>query len=235
MSEKGITITFSPLSIAKLLAFVALILVITNVAMQVLRYILGHPIVFGLVDQFDLNGEGNFPAYFSGLLLLGASALLGVIAKGSSTSDYRRHWVFLALVFLYLSVDELTRFHELISHNIARLANVRGVGKSYLWVAPFALLLIVLALSYLRFFWHLSSRYQKLFLLSGGLYIGGAAGLELVAAWHALRYDIYNFTHAMLYTTEETLEMGGIILFIYTLLLYLEEQIQRVHVDFKSK
>jgi hypothetical protein len=63
-----------------------------------------------------------------------------------------------------------------------------------------------------------------LFLVSGATFISGAIGFELFGGRHLELHGNNNATYALFQTCEETLEMLGIALFIYTLLTYIVDQ-----------
>ena len=68
-----------------------------------------------LVALFHCGQEGNVTTWFSSMLLLVSAALLALIAAGKRKlgQPYTGHWAGLALIFLYLSLDEAARIHEL--------------------------------------------------------------------------------------------------------------------------
>ena len=61
------------------------------------------------------------------------------------------------------------------------------------------------------------------FIVSGPLFIGGALGFELVGGRYAELHGRDNLTYNMIATMEESLEMAGVIGFIYALLKYLAD------------
>jgi hypothetical protein len=60
-------------------------------------------------------------------------------------------------------------------------------------------------------------------MIAAALYIGGAVGLELVGGRYAEMHGLKNLTYSMIATAEETLEMAGVIVFIYALLRYIAD------------
>jgi hypothetical protein len=87
----------------------------------------------------------------------------------------------------------------------------------YAWSVLGVVFVLAFALVYLPFVLRLESSTRRLFIVSGGLYVGGALGMELVQGWHDGLYGI-NGTTALITTVEEVLEMLGIVVFIYALL-----------------
>ena len=65
---------------------------------------------------FDVNGEANIPTWFSSLLLVLNSFILAIIAIRTKAQQgrYYTQWFVLAVVFLYLSIDEAALLHEMV-------------------------------------------------------------------------------------------------------------------------
>ena len=235
MERPAFTITLAPNVVARRLAFVLVLLVLANIAVAVAYFFLGHQTLLGLTDEFSFNHENNLPTYFSGIMLLFASVLLAVIAQSKKQERMQRHWQGLAIIFLLMSVDEIASLHEEVGIIAARIAGVTGVAQLYFWVVPMFPLLVVLALSYGRFVARLPPRHRRRFVTAGGLYVCGAFGFEVISAWHATRYGYLSFSHAMIFTIEETLEMSGALLFIYALLHYMNDHVPRIRVEFEER
>jgi hypothetical protein len=68
-------------------------------------------------------------------------------------------------------------------------------------------------------------------MLAAFLYIGGALGMEMVGSYIAEWQGQQNLLYALVATTEEVIEMIGIIVFIYGLLYYLGRWAK--HIDIK--
>ncbi len=105
----------------------------------------------------------------------------------------------------------------------------------------------MLAALYLRFLLHLPRRYRALFVLAGVLYVGGAVGMELVS-WHhrwalmeATQGDLEAklaasnvMSYALLAVVEETMELVGTAIFLYSLLCYLTEHRVGTEIRFEA-
>ncbi len=190
---------------------------------------------FGLTNKFDLDAEATVPAFFSALLLLGAAVLLRSITADQERRRDRWAWGGLAVLFLLLSVDEAVDFHNAVSAPLkGRIGDTDGWARSA-WVIPAVGFVLVFAASYFRFFLRLPRRFQVLFALSGILYVGGALGGEMVGGWHIAANGSRNFAYVLISTAEEALEMAGIVLFTYALLLYKELHGRPVAVQFASE
>ncbi|WP_298903990.1 hypothetical protein [uncultured Nostoc sp.] len=134
---------------------------------------------------------------------------------------YFVYWKTLSLIFLYLSLDETFSFHEiLIIPSVRESLHLNPVFYET-WVIPGIVLVGVFAFKYLKFLLHLHYKTRYLFLIAAIVYVGGGLGMEMVGG--VLRIDfgrrtIISLTGIIL---EESLEMVGIVIFIYALLTYL--------------
>jgi len=95
---------------------------------------------------------------------------------------------------------------------------------SFQWVTLGIPLLIIFVVSYVCFFLHLPRKYKWLFALSAGLYVGGALGFEMIGAGIEDEHGKENLIYAAIATIEETLELAGVTLLIYTLLEYIADK-----------
>jgi len=211
-----------PGRVALWLSLTAAALSIAHLAMVYLRRAHDMDVVMGLARLFDFFHENNFPSYFSALLLLGAAGLLALI--GCSTVDafrrYRFHWFLLALVFAFLSCDELLALHERLMLPTRESLNTTGLLYAA-WIIPYGAALLALAVFYWRWFIALPAVTRWRFLTAAGLFLMGAIVLEALsgAEWEShktrtLLLDSYIFF-------EDVFEMAGAIVFIWALLLEL--------------
>jgi len=130
-------------------------------------------------------------------------------------------WRVLALGFLLMSLDEAASFHEQIQLPVQALRNIPGY-RAFSWVVPGTLLVIVLLAYFIPWLRTLPSRTRKLLLASGMVYVGGAVGFEAIGGLEAITVGLGGWLYVFTYTTEETLEMVGVLMLIYTVLDYLQ-------------
>jgi hypothetical protein len=205
-----------------LLVVVALLHVFSLVVNVVHRRVGAEPFPHfdWLYAFFDVDQEHNLPTWFSSTLLMVSALVLWHI--GTVAVRYARHWKLLAGVFTFLAVDEAAQVHE--AGNTLR-DTFELTGVLYLsWILVAAPLVLILVLAYLRFIGHLPSRVRALVLLGGGLYVGGAIGMEVVGSvlWDSgPGYD--SMAYALSTAVEELLEMLGSVSFLYGIARYLQE------------
>ena len=229
---EALVLTVEPKRVAQALCWLVLGIVIVGTIANVVIYnvapSLEHPLA-KLMMRFDLGHEPSIPAWYSSIALLASSVLLAAVALASRRrhAPYVRHWAGLALIFLGLAVDEVVMFHEGLGRPITERFDTHGI--LYLpWVIPGAAFVLAVAAAYSRFLLHLPSRTGRLFVAAGAIFVGGAIGMELAAAAVIEAYTDASLYHTAVQTIEESLEMLGIVLFIYALLDYLQRMVGTV-------
>mgnify|MGYP001043064249 CR=1 FL=1 len=179
-----------------------------------------------LVRLLNTNGEANIPSWYSSSALLAASALLFLITalKARASDSYLMHWKFMAIIFLYLSLDETAVIHEMLSKPLQAILHTDGL-LYYPWVLVAGFCLVLLFFVYAQFLLHLPANIRLLFIVSGIIFVFGAIVVESFQAYkHSLgRNSAADFIVPT--TIEEFLEMTGIALFIYSLMQYINEHL----------
>ncbi len=214
---KKFLLRFKPAFIAKTLAFILIFLVTVH-----LSYHLIMKIDFN-EGIFNFDSEMNVPSIYSAFLLLITSLLLLIIGKTkiAKKQKNRFHWIFLGLVFVFLSLDELFELHEKTMDPVRDLFNASGFFY-FSWIILYMFFLILLFILYFKFFIDLPKNTRIKFFLSAGLFVLGGIVFEAIGG----RYiDIHGWEKDTVYfwitTVEEILEITGVSLFIYTLYEYL--------------
>lgn len=185
-----------------------------------------------LLDFLSLNREASLPSWFSSKLLFIASLLLGLLylnTRGTQPLEGRK-WLGLALIFLYLSIDEATAIHERVAGLFSRAFELSGIFY-YAWVLPFSILVLIFLVFYAPFFLRLPGRTRSLIALAGTLYLGGALGTEIVGALVDQSYGRATAAFVSTFTLEEWFEMTGISLLIFALLDYAVRYLQPRQAD----
>lgn len=166
---------------------------------------------------FDVDAEGGVPAWFSCILLFACAQVMWRLSRRhpSQPRRWQRHERALAAVFVYLSIDELTEIHE---QSIAPLQSVLDLGGVlyFGWIVlavPLAGAFALLMLGYLR---GLPARTRRGFVLAGLLYVGGAAGVEMIGALLYSQGNVDTVPYILSTIVEEGLEMGSLVLFLKT-------------------
>jgi len=230
-------ISLYPSAIARLLGVMALLLVLASVAGQFSKFALGHGNLKGLVTLFNVDAEHNIPTHFSMLLLLFAALLLAIITvlNRQQSMPHVSKWAILSAGFLLMSFDEAATVHESLVAPVRSLLGNGELGFFYWsWVIPGIALVLFLGVFFRRFLLDLPATVRLRFLIAATIYIGGAIGFELIGGRYIELHGDQNLTVSMLATVEESLEMAGLIYFIWALLQYCADSYQNVQLRFEA-
>lgn len=216
------TITLDPKKVVVFLGIVILFLIVANMVGIVSYYYFGsHRIAL-----FNLDREANIPTLYSSVSLMLCAALLAVIAiarKRQEKRDYL-YWAGLAVIFLFLGVDDGAAIHENIIRPLRDALNTSGV-LYFAWVIPYGLFVIAIGVIYLRFLFSLPVRIRNLIILAGILFVGGALGFELIGGQWTELYGQENVAYALITTCEQSLQMAGVLVLIYALMSYIASEL----------
>lgn len=189
-----------------------------------------------LLSMLFVTEDQSIPSWYSSFALLFCAALLFLVAfsvRVGGGSHFAR-WGILGAIFFYLSVDEGVGIHEQagpLGEMILRGAGFgSGVSEFRTWVVPGAIFTLIVVLAYAGFVRSLPARTRNSILLSGLLFVAGALGMEVFhEVYIKVNGGLENLSvienivrDIVLPHIEEFLEMIGIVVFIYSLLDYLE-------------
>lgn len=200
---------------------IAAALTLAGVASDLSRFFFHRETAFGLVRLFDLDGEGNVPAWYASITLLAAAVLLFAVSR-LCPLDQVRKWKLLACIFVIASIDEVAQFHESAGMIVNRYVRFGGVFY-FAWLVIAIPLLLVVAYMFVPFLFRLSRRVRNLSLAAGCVFLAGAVGMEMVSGVYADARGYANLGFKLLANAEEFLEMTGVAIWIYALLIHLEE------------
>ncbi len=219
-------ILLKPMKVARFLLVLAVGFTLAHIAGQLAEILLGR--TFGLFI-FGLDREQSIPRFYSAVMLLLCSGLLLTIAvakKGDNTRSFL-YWLGLALIFLFLSITQNTAIHEILAGPIRSVLHMSKI-QFYAWA--YGIVVVLFPVVYLKFFLSLPRRTMFLIFIGGSAFVMGAFGLDLVAAYLGHLLGLDTLVYIGLATLEEVLQMGGIIVFVYTLLLYMSSELKWIRV-----
>lgn len=228
-------IVLKPKQITKFFVFAVIFLTFAHIIGQWTAFLLElegehKPVVI----WFDFDEELNFPSYYSTLSLLFCSSLLAVIAFAKRKICERYlYWLGLAVIFLFLSMDESIGLHESLKRKVQIALNISESFHSA-WVIPYSIALIIFLLVYVKFVFNLPSMTRILFLIAGSVYISGAVGMELIREFYSKLYVDNIIFIITIITIEELLEMTGVVIFIYALMTYIDSELKDLRLSMKS-
>lgn len=216
-----VTLVLKPKVILTGLAFSVLCLSTAHFASQYVKYAQGLHYQWGFERQFNMVNEANVPTWFSSMILLMSAVLLTLAARceWEHGGQDRRYWAGLAGIFSCLSLDEAAQIHE--TFTLGDRLQLPGIFY-YSWIIVGCLGVTTIGLLYLGFLARLPGEIRWLFVLAGGLYVGGALGVEMLESRYQYLYGTWtDLNYSLLVGLEETMEMTGVIVFIYGIALYL--------------
>lgn len=188
--------------------------------------------MLGFKRLLDLNGERNLPTWFASAILLSAAGLLGGIAADRER-QHRGGWAFLAGVFGVLSLDEAASLHEMSNAPLRALFQ-SGPRFYFPWILGGLSLAATVAFVEWPLLRALPRRTAATLVSAGGIYLTGAVGFEALAA-PLYASQAHPLVHAAFITTEETLEMAGVALFIIALAQFAASQGIAVTLNFDER
>lgn len=220
------SIAFNSRQVGLFLTVLAVLLTAGSLTNVIARLYFDVQNAFGLVRLLDVDEEQSFPTYYSVILLFTAALLLAAISAVTRRVNglHFGYWVGLAAIFLFLSIDEAVSIHELLTKPMRKL--LRGSGNMLLffaWIVPYAVVVLGVGIIYVRFLIKLPRRTAAFMVLSGALYLGGALGVEMLSGWYFKSHgEHFDLGYYLLSALEEAFETMGTVLFVWTLLDYIE-------------
>lgn len=224
--------------ITRILAAIVAVLLAAHLVGLYAIFVLEDDYFYGYIRLFDLDEEPNVPTFYSAASLLFAALILAAIAGSERAAGDRfaRHWAGLAVLFVFLAVDEGAAIHEEVGVLLAPHLETSGL-LYYRWLIPYGAITVAVALLSIPFLRHLPAKTRILFLAAGVIYVTGALGFEALqgrlderdtrrelaqreAGLEVTRDEASYAAYGVLATCEELLEMIGVVLFIHALLDY---------------
>jgi hypothetical protein len=219
------TFDVSPERVLRRLGFAIVFFMLAHLALGYLSVGFGYTRVFGLLPLFSLVGENNLPTLYSSAMLLVASALSAIVARAARTGDrqYFLHWCTMAAAFAFLAYDEVAQVHEQMG-NYLSVYRPSGFFR-FVWVIPYGIAAAIFGIAYVPFLLRLPRRIARLVLAAGVTFVVGAIGFEMVTAKLIDARVRIKVVDVLLPSIEEGLEMAGVALFVYALLLLIRDEI----------
>ena len=183
---------------------------------QVFRYFdLDFRGLHSLERYFFYDLEGNIPTWFSSILLFLCAERAWWVASAARASGNRwhRHWRGLSVIFAYLSLDELAQLHEPVGAALRESMSLDGALR-FAWVVIAVPLVVVFAILYLRFLMAQPLWTRVAFIVSGLVYVGAAAGMELIGSLVVTAFGFHSPLYVAVSAVEEGAEMLGVVLFL---------------------
>ena len=178
---------------------------------------------------FNIDQEANIPTWFTAGVAFYLAMMASIIASAvKSQGKSAWAWRGIALMSIYISMDELAGFHELAIDPIRDNWEI-SPWLYQSWIIPAMALVVLISIIYSRFVWKLPM-YFKFYLLLGGLiYLTGAIGVESIGGF-VLTTQGLNDWYVQLAHIEEFLEMMGLIIILYSMVEYARRELKSMTV-----
>ena len=181
----------------------------------------GYGDLLGFLRLLDVRGEQSIPAYVSAINLLLASILIFIIYsyEKSNKQNGAGYWLFLSILFLYLSIDESASIHENfenVHRYLVRKELISPILDTHQWL-PFGVFFIfAVSIVLLPFVRKLPADTRRYFLIAGCVFITGAVGFEYLGAWMRKTGFVesrQDWAYLIRRLFEEGFEMYGVAIF----------------------
>jgi hypothetical protein len=183
-------------------------LLLANTIGQIAKYFFGYEHLFGFVERTYFQANLSIPGWYSSVTYFICALLLAAIAIGKQRSGDRYVWQWrgLGIIFLLISMDKISSFHEML-YIPSRI--------------PFVVLFLIL---YARFFLDLPRQTKILFAIATGFFLVAAFVIDFIGV-EILEVSSESFIYAMFQTGNQLFKMLGTIVFIYALLSYMRDRV----------
>ncbi len=181
--------------------------------------------LFFVFRRFLHDTEASLPTLFNFLLImLNIFLLLIIYLSGRTQRDaLNKYWLALCLLFFFLAFDEAAQLHEK-TVPIMRELLITHPLLHFSWTPIGAAVSIAVFLLFLPFLKRLRRSVAMMMFLGGCVFVSGALGVETAAGVYDFHYD-RDWQYHLIALVEESLEMTGMILFGYALLLHIETDV----------
>lgn len=181
-----------------------------------------------LFTLLNLDGENNLVSWYTSVLLFSSFLCLFALSRTTKNRKEKLAWLSLSAIFLLLSIDEIAEMHHIAGHVLGLLMSkqlFQVETLSYAWVIVGLPAVIIIFWIWKKALQHAMPRKAKYAALLGLVCLIIAMLGEILALFLSAK-GIYG-TSAV--TTieiiiEETFELFGIILFLYSFLFTLKRK-----------
>jgi hypothetical protein len=198
------------------------LVILAGIARELVIAAIGTETVLQDLRHFALDAERNIGAWYSSALMIIAAALLFCGGRYNAEKKLRGYWNWyvLSALFVMMSVDESVSFHEILIAPLQKALNADGL-LYFAWVIPGSIFVLGAFFWFVPFLKSLPARTATGFFISGGIYVGGALGLEFVGGALVSANGWESPAYIAVALLEESLEIIGLTVFVAVLTDYL--------------
>ncbi len=175
-----------------------------------------------VVNRFGLDEELSFPTWVNSMLALIAGYFAWIIGKHKVNKRKKMTWYVVALVGVFISIDEVASFHELLLQALHILAKF-GDRQNFLdnaWLILLPLITVGVIYGAHELHKNLPKNTSKRLVIALFVYLLGALVVEYLSIPFDKSLLVYNLGMVVL---EETLEMVGVWLVLRAILMHISE------------
>ena len=188
-------------------------------------HIFATDLSFGpLRPLFDLDSDLSIPGWYSSIKLFLVACCVFIASQNNSYKRYLpSSWLFfLGFLFLFLSMDEGAAVHERLSDTARRLQlDWLLIGGHGAWIILYAVLafpLFLLSWRYLKRMWKYFQNETTKAFIGFVILCSGSVVFEVIG-YFFLRSDLTSTSYKVGVMIEESLEMVGVSIILYSMML----------------
>ena len=186
----------------------------------------------------NMDGETNLPAWWSVTLFTVGAVLCACVAAGSREGPaqrWRRHWLLLSGILVFLSIDEGALIHEELSRPLTRAFDLEASRwEFWAWTVPYTALGVLVLVVFGRFLLALPRATRNHVLVAGVVFVAGAVGMEFVGRELWNPFDPQKGTYLAAVGIEETLEIIGLTVLVRGLLVHLRDHVGPIRLEWSD-
>ena len=186
---------------ATLVWTITLAILAIGLARKVYVYANGPRTWLGPMRQLSLDSENALGDWWGTIQFALGALLLAINARAKPDRRWRYHWTALALIFVFLSVDENVGLHERLGPLLQPL-QLTGLLR-YSWIIPYSIACLVIGLIYLPFLRQLPPGFRWRIVLAGVIFVAAALGAESVQGY------CRSYSLALCFAWSRVVEEGG--------------------------
>jgi hypothetical protein len=211
----------SPFRVALFLVALAVLLLIAHLAAEAVRTTVGADLPDRATAMWNLDEENNVPTWFASMLLalVGFGLAFVGLMKYQECDRHWWQWFAIALIPLFLSLDDMAQLHEALSRPLSDEYGFGGL-LHWAWLVVALPVVAVLTVLFLPFLLRLPARTAILLLAGAGMTFSGGVILEMFEGW---RVDASGQGGLLLFsmvTVQEMAELLGSIIALYAVIDY---------------
>jgi len=183
-----------------------------------------------LLRILSIGAESGLATWFTLLMMLSTALVVVLIGLAERAQGGRRWgwWFGVAGVMLLASLDEQIQLHEMWVEPFREIFSITTGPLLLAWVIPSLIVAALVAALFLPWALRLPPRTRLWAMAAVALWIAGAAGMEMVDSatfeWRQAMEPVRaHWVSAIIYTTEEAMEMLGVAVLLHTLLVHARE------------